>query len=1397
MPTIQDNPTSTKNRYVICWRAVKEGYRYLNLATHHMLGAVFKLLVVVYFLFCLLLLTLRYAVLPNISQYKTDVEQVASKALGKPVSISTIQASWRGLRPYLSLNNVVIHDQYGQPALTLPNVSATLSWWSLVVANVRLHRLEIDRPDMDIRRDASGNLYVAGIFIDMQKTGDGKGLDWVLSQNEIAIHDGRLRWNDMQRGAPELALTGVNLVLRNHWRHHQLALKAIPPASFAAPLDIRADFEHPRFSRKLSDFKRWKGEVYVGLEKADLTVWKPFVTYPVELQKGEGAVFAWLKFDHAKVVNFTADLTLANVATRLSKDLDTLNLVRVNGRISIREEINNTIADGTPTLGKQGHSVSLTDFSFTTNEGLIFPATTLSETYVPAKNNQLEKIQIQAKSLDLHALAKFAEHLPLPAEQRQLLIDYAPRGQVKDFSVQWQGTYPQLSAYHVKGNFAGLSLKTPVAHPAQTQDGSAPAALAQAPASGFDNLTGTIDADNHGGSINLNSTKFKLLLPEYFTDPVLPFDQVNMRASWSFQQQDQLYVQLHQLDIAQDGLRASLWGTHLMPLKPIQGKSLGTADVAGKIYELDVKKISRLLPLQTPDKVRKWLVGALEDGKLKDGAIRLKGDLANFPFRAVTPADRAKSEFSVNAKIENGKLNYVPGEFAEEGKMPLWPEITDINGSIMFDRSRLEVRAGAKTSGVDLTKVKVVVPDLWSADTQLNIEGGAIGALQSFVEFTKDSPVASWIGHFTNDIETSGNASLGLRLQLPLARLLESKVQGDLRFDRNDITLQDEMPPLLQTSGTLDFNEKGINLPGIKANLLGLPVAISGGTQHDGTIRVKADGGVSAEGLRKTYTEPAAQRLMQHVSGSTRFSALINIKKHQPEIVIDSTLQGMALDLPMPLRKAANEQLPLKFELNGLSTAEGTAAQDEIKVALGPTIAARYLRQKSIEKNVGWRVMRGGIGVNVPAPQPDSGLLASVNLRSLDLDAWSNFINAIVGDDKGGAGQSEAPSVVQYIEPDVIAARADELLLLGRKLDNVVVGASHQKGMWQSNIDSEQVSGYVTWNESPSGRGMGKVTARLTSLIIPQSAASEVTDLLAGKKTSTQIPALDVVAENFELAGKKFGRLELAANNAFAYASREWRIKKLSIVNPDGELEATGKWSIKDGENTSSLIYQLDILDAGKLLERLGFPNILRNGKGKMNGEINWKGLPFSFDMASLSGDLNVDLKTAQFLKIDPSAAKLLGVLSLQSLPRRLLLDFRDVFSEGFAFDSVAAHADISRGILKTDSFKMKSVSAAVAIEGTADLVKETTNLHVVLLPDVNLGAASVAYLLVNPVIGVGSFLAQLFFRAPLTRALTREYQITGPWNDPVINQLERKSGGSAKDTTPPTVSSGVEGVTQ
>src|SRR5471032_3487371 len=188
-----------------------------------------------------------------------------------------------------------------------------------------------------------------------------------------------------------------------------------------------------------------------------------------------------------------------------------------------------------------------------------------------------------------------------------------------------------------------------------------------------------------------------------------------------------------------------------------------------------------------------------------------------------------------------------------------------------------------------------------------------------------------------------------------------------------------------------------------------------------------------------------------------------------------------------------------------------------------------------------------------------------------------------------------------------------------------------------------------------------------------------------------------------------------------------------------------GKWTTsKVGAHDHSHHFLLDIADAVKLLDRLGFAGTLRNGKGKLSGDIAWKGLPYSLDLPSLSGDIKLNVEKGQFLKQDPGAAKLLGVLSLQALPRLLKLDFHDVFSEGLAFDGITANASIMSGVVTTDNLKMHGVAATVLMDGTADIDHETTNLHVVVIPAFNLGTGPLVYALaVNPVIGIGSFFAQ------------------------------------------------------
>jgi uncharacterized protein YhdP len=272
------------------------------------------------------------------------------------------------------------------------------------------------------------------------------------------------------------------------------------------------------------------------------------------------------------------------------------------------------------------------------------------------------------------------------------------------------------------------------------------------------------------------------------------------------------------------------------------------------------------------------------------------------------------------------------------------------------------------------------------------------------------------------------------------------------------------------------------------------------------------------------------------------------------------------------------------------------------------------------------------------------------------------------------------------------------------------------------------------------------------------------------------MPALDIVVNELELRGKRLGRAEIdAVNRANAQGQREWQLNKLNLSNPDATFTARGNWlpSGPVAQRRTQLDFTLEVQDAGDLLGRLGSPGVVRQGKGKLAGHVGWNGSPMSPDYASMNGQFNVQIERGQFLKSEPGAARLFGVLNLQALPRRLMLDFRDVFSEGFAFDAFRGDVTIQQGMANTNNLQMKGVNAAVLMEGRADIARETQDIKVVVVPEFNAGTASLFYGTINPVLGLTSYLAQYFLSRPLVKANTQEFRVSGSWSDPQVKKVE------------------------
>jgi uncharacterized protein YhdP len=167
---------------------------------------------------------------------------------------------------------------------------------------------------------------------------------------------------------------------------------------------------------------------------------------------------------------------------------------------------------------------------------------------------------------------------------------------------------------------------------------------------------------------------------------------------------------------------------------------------------------------------------------------------------------------------------------------------------------------------------------------------------------------------------------------------------------------------------------------------------------------------------------------------------------------------------------------------------------------------------------------------------------------------------SLASTDAPGGGSGSA----QGYFPTVMAVRANELIAGGRTFQRVVIGGSRDGMNWRANVSADQLNGYVEYRQ-PSGAGDGRVYARLSRLALAPAAARDVEELL--DKQPTSIPALDIVVDDFELRGKKLGRVEIEAINRGAGSTpresgpREWRLNKLNFTMPEASLSASGAWA--------------------------------------------------------------------------------------------------------------------------------------------------------------------------------------------------------------------------------------------
>ncbi|HEX5338325.1 MAG TPA: AsmA-like C-terminal region-containing protein, partial [Gallionella sp.] len=357
----------------------------------------------------------------------------------------------------------------------------------------------------------------------------------------------------------------------------------------------------------------------------------------------------------------------------------------------------------------------------------------------------------------------------------------------------------------------------------------------------------------------------------------------------------------------------------------------------------------------------------------------------------------------------------------------------------------------------------------------------------------------------------------------------------------------------------------------------------------------------------------------------------------------------------------------------------------------------------------------------------------------------------------------------------------DKLTGYGQVINGMRIDAVKRGDGLAAQVNSPALNGELVWQPRAFDSG-GKLSARLRNVLWgeselqlqPLSQPAQPGKVEPAAVTlPDMLPALELSIENLQIKGKQIGRLELVGHPD----GQDWRMRRLHITNPDGSLTGDGVWrgiqaGAKEPATQTQINLLLEISDAGKILARSGYPNTVKNGSGKLAANLAWKGSPEDFDYASLDGTLKLDTGKGQFLKMDPGIGKLLGILSLQALPKRITLDFTDVFSDGFQFDNINGNAVIRRGVLDTQDFHIDGSAAKVTMRGNVDLHRETQNLRVVILPSVGDSVSLLGAFAAGPMVGIGSLIVNKVLGNPLDKLVSFEYNVSGTWKDPSVVKL-------------------------
>ena len=1221
-------------------------------------------------------LAFQFYIKPNLNNYKTKIEDLASQATGQIIKINSLNGRWDFINPEIALNEVVLKDGQNNTTLELKEISADFSWLSPFYLKPTLSEIRLQGPKLLIKRDTNNKIFIGGVPIDGPS--NNKLTNWLLNQKKVSIQQGEIDWHDEYRQAAILTLKDLNFSYKTPFiieliGKHKFDLNFRISNSDNQFIDLNGKI----YAKKIEDIQSWDSEIRIKAGNINLAAYTPWINYPVKINSGTGDLNLTANITNASITKIKASLKLTSLKTELNQAYkNELNLKNFSG-------------DVIWLANKKDYQIAFENLFLLTNNGINIEDADTAIT-ISKETNKPTAFSLKINKIQLDAANEILQTIPYFDDVKSKVNAIQPSGSLSNVNLNWENN--KTTELSLAAQFDKLTLKTFEDFP------------------GFENLTGSIHLSNQNGSLKFKSTDVSLTYNKLFREQ-LTFNNLHGDMKWT-----ENYLMFKNVSFNNAFINGSINGS----IKSTSQK-MPYLDIQASIPFIDFKHAKAYYPKTMSAESLHWLDTSLLEGSLENTLISIKGSAADFPFvDANNQPDPNKGSFVVTSTGKNTLIEYGTG----------WPVVEkfDFTASINHGTFELMSKKG-QFLGNTIKELKATIPAIAIEHPILNLQSTLNSPTREAVKFINNSPIKESVQHLFDEASGSGEGRLKVNVDIPMDNLDAITFKGNYQFV--DSTLSNPslgIPNIEKLKGFVTFDEKNVKTENLSGTLFGGNANIAIVSDPSKIIKVKLNGKFTGKGIEEKLGTSFSK-----LNGSADWEGSIEYKKPLLNIQITSDLKGIEMGYPAPFNKPRDKEEKFYF-----SKKQNNSKSDDIEFKYSNIVNSKISR---LERNNVMLIDKGFIAINSDIKtNVQKGLYLKANLPYANLDDFMSIYSG--GDTTGGFKVDKA---------DITLKNAD---LFDRRFNNLKIEIAPVNGSTKLKISANEMSGNLLWTEKDN-----RLTARLNALKLP----NEIKKISSTQSSGNQkIPNLDIKIDSLEIDGKKIGKIELLSSTL----KQNINIQKFRVINDKNIFQADGEWIDWNKNSKTNINFNWKINNLGDTLNFLGYPNFVKDGEADLSGQFKWQGNPLAFDKTKVDGSFNLDVHKGVIQKVEPGIGRLFGLVTLQSLPRRLSLDFRDLFGSGFVLDSMNASVRLNNGILKTTNFRMIGPAAEVFMSGETNIIKETQDLNVKVTPHIS-DSLSIAALAGGPLVGAAAFVAQKILKDPLNKVLTSEYRIIGTWENP------------------------------